>query len=170
MPTVGFMWLLLSHARVPEPSAEHADPRSPEFQVGPRVSAMKPCSFTSLILKSLGDARRGGRPYLSACKMAPGSIASSDTSSSTFSASSASAEGSSRPSGSEKPGLSHNGIQMPGCHPGTFSARAPWCSHQGLHSAEAPDSGCHPAQAPAEASVSRTCVTHTRPLPQVHQL
>lgn len=60
MPTVGFMWLLLSHARVPEPSAEHADPRSPEFQVGPRVSAMKPCSFTSLILKSLGGCRKPG--------------------------------------------------------------------------------------------------------------
>ena len=44
----------------PEPSAEHTGPRPPEFQVGPRVSAVRPCSFTSLILKSLGDYVKPG--------------------------------------------------------------------------------------------------------------
>lgn len=45
----------------PEPSAEHTGPRSPELQVGPRVAAVRPCSFTSLILKPLGGYVKPGR-------------------------------------------------------------------------------------------------------------
>lgn len=45
----------------PEPSVEHAGPRSPELQVGPRVGAVKPCSFASLVLKSLGGCGKPGR-------------------------------------------------------------------------------------------------------------
>ena len=57
----GFCVAPVEPSRVPEPSAEHAGPGSAEFPVGPRVGAMKPCSFASLILKSLGGCRKPGR-------------------------------------------------------------------------------------------------------------
>lgn len=44
----------------PEPSAGHAGPRSPELPVGPRVGAVKPCSFAPLVLKSLGGCGKPG--------------------------------------------------------------------------------------------------------------
>lgn len=60
MPTRGFCVAPAEPCESPEPSAEHTGPRSPEFQVGPRVGAVRPCLFTSLILKSLGGYIKPG--------------------------------------------------------------------------------------------------------------
>lgn len=59
-PHYGFCVAPVRCAGPPEPSAEHAGPRSPELPVGPRVGAVKPCSFTPLVLKSLGGCGKPG--------------------------------------------------------------------------------------------------------------
>lgn len=121
------------------------------------IVKIKGSNATQVLRICFCDDYNGEGRGLNTCisgSMAPGDFAFTDTSLT----SSTSMVESFWSSGSEKSGLSYNGIQMPRCHPPqavpACSARAPWCSHQGLHPGRAPDSGCRPAQAPAEASVS----------------